>query len=138
MECRKCGAVVRDKFFRDVPPVIRHCQADESSKCRGRMDQVFLPRAARNPWSDKDAVVVFKKADGSISYPPRNDLPTPAGCERVVMRSLSEVNRFERDNHVCCEVAHFDRGNEMPTVDRLDVMPSIERRREAFVRAWRG
>ena len=62
-------------------------------------------------WSDKDAVVVFRDADGKIRYPGRNDTPTPAGCERVVMRSLREVEQFERTHGVRSEMAWFDKGS---------------------------
>jgi len=67
------------------------------------------PRAATQ-WSDADAVVVFKKPDGTFSYPAVNTKPTPDGCERIVMRSLREVERHERVANVRSEIAWFDRG----------------------------
>lgn len=72
----------------------------------------WLRTAARDAqWSDADAVVVFKKPNGSFSYPARNDKKTPEGCERVVMRSLREVERHEKEAGVLSEIAHFDRGS---------------------------
>lgn len=127
LECRKCGAIIRDKFFRRVPDKIVHRRTDKTSRCRGTMAQVFLPAGRGGQWDDKKAVVVYRKPDGSISYPARNDAPTPPGCERVVMRSLAEVNRFERQNNVCCEAMHFNQGREMPTIDRLPMMSEPER-----------
>lgn len=62
-------------------------------------------------WSDRDAVVVFKKENGDYSYPMNNQKPTPAGCERIVMRSLREVEAFERKAGVLNEAMHFDKGN---------------------------
>ena len=54
-------------------------------------------------WSDKDAVVVFVDGKGNVSYPARNDKPTPEGYERVTMRNLSEVRRFEKQHGVTNE-----------------------------------
>lgn len=71
----------------------------------------WLRTAARDAqWSDADAVVVFKKPDGSFSYPAVNTKPTPADCERVVMRSLREVERHEKEAGVRSEIAWFDKG----------------------------
>lgn len=130
---------MRDVFRRRVPKVIRHNQTDRNSKCGGRMDQVFLPNSLRNAgWSDRDAVVVFRKPDGSIAYPPRNDSPTPKGCERVTMRSLREVESFEKTNGVRCEAAHYNSGNGMEIIDFIETRPSFEQRERAFMNAWRG
>jgi hypothetical protein len=137
LECRKCGGVVRDKFFRSVPRVIVHARVADS-KCKGVMDQVFLPIARNAGWGDRDAVVVFKKADGSISYPGRNDAPTPKGCERVVMRSLREVEKFEKANNVLCEAAHYNRGNGPEPQDFIDRRPPESERFAAFMRGWNG
>jgi len=136
LECSKCGEIFRDLFVMRVPPRIVHFGSDENP-CMGEMEQVFLPRARHAQWSDRDAVVVFRKPDGSISYPGRNDVRTPPGCERVMMRSLQEVNRFERDNKVCCEAMHFNSGNGMPSIDRLPI-PTERERLDAFMRAHRG
>lgn len=138
LECEKCGKVLRDVFFRKVPSKFVHRKTDKASRCHGVMVQVFLPRGRGGQWGDKDAVVVFKKADGSISYPARNDLKTPAGCERVVMRSLSEVNRFERKNSVCCEAMHFNQGNEHPVIDRLPHGVPYADRLRSFMESYRG
>ena len=68
-------------------------------------------RATFTAWDMKDAVVVFKKPDGTFSYPARNDKKTPPGCERITMRSLREVERHERVAGVRSEIVHFDRGS---------------------------
>jgi len=136
LECRLCGKTVRDVFFRRVPKIIRHTRL--GVKCKGIMDQVFLPSARNAAWGDKDAVVVFRKPDGTISYPGRNDAPTPKGCERVEMKSLREVQRFERENGVRCEAMHYNSGNGPEIIDHIDRLPPIEQRRDAFLRAWHG
>lgn len=138
LECQKCGAVLRDLFFRKVPRTITHRRTDKKSRCRGVMEQVFLPRPRNAGWGDRDAVVVFKKADGSISYPGRNDTTTPRGCERVVMRSLREVERFEKEQGVRCEAMHFNRGNGVPVIDHLDNRPSEAERFASFMKGWNG
>lgn len=137
LECAKCGAVLRDQFFRKVPAKLVHCKTDKSSRCRGVMEQVFLSARGRSAgWSDKDAVVVFKKPDGSISYPGRNDAATPKGCERVVMRSLREVERFEKDNGVRCEAMHFNKGNGPEIIDHLDRREPESVRFRRFMEGW--
>jgi hypothetical protein len=77
------------------------------------MEQRWWLREARQntQWSEAEAVVVFRKPDGSYSYPARNDKPTPEGCERLVMRSLREVEAHERRAGVRSEIAHFDAGS---------------------------
>lgn len=137
LECRKCGAVLRDVFLRKVPKRLIHCKTAKS-RCTGVMEQVFLPRPRNAGWSDKDAVVVFRKPDGSISYPSQNNCQTPKGCERITMRSLREVESFEKQNGVRCEAMHYNSGNGAELLDHIDVMPSLEKRQDAFLKAWHG
>jgi hypothetical protein len=106
LDCPACGEQVRDLFVMQVPERVIHLPCDTE------MEHVYLPRQReRTQWSDKDAVVVYRKPDGSIVYPGRNDSPTPAGMERVVMRDLRSVERFEREHGVRSEMAWFDRGS---------------------------
>ena len=69
------------------------------------------PRRKRTEWDESDSVVVFKKPDGSYSYPARNDKPTPPGCERLVMRSLAAIRRHEASAGVRSEIADYDHGS---------------------------
>lgn len=138
LECNKCGARLYDKFLRKVPAKIIHRKTDPKSRCQGVMEQIFVARKRNASWSDRDAVVVFKKPDGSISYPGRNDAATPKGCERVVMKSLREVERFERQNGVRCEAMHFNCGNGLPVIDHLDNRPSEAERFASFMKGWNG
>lgn len=106
LTCSKCGVEVNDLFVMRVPTRIIHMEDD------GEMEQVYRLRPKQNvQWSDRDAVVVYRKPDGSYSYPGRNDRPTPPGCERIVMRSLREVERFEKQAGVRSEMAWFDKGS---------------------------
>ena len=81
--------------------------------CNSPMGQRWWERQTRQStqWDEKDAVVVFRKPDGSYSYPAVNTKPTPDGCERIVMRSLREVETHERVANVRSEIVHFDRGS---------------------------
>src|SRR5512146_1364783 len=102
--CASCGHEVLDKFFMEVPDVY------PCPQCGAAMDRAwYVLRGQRAPWSDADSVVVFRDKDGGLRYPGRNDVPTPAGYERVVMRSLREVDKFERQHNVVNEAMHYDR-----------------------------
>jgi hypothetical protein len=91
------------------------CEADAPIQCKtcgSLMEQRWWERStprSRTQWDEKDAVVVFRKPDGSYSYPAVNTKPTPPGCERLVMRSLREVEKFERSAGVRNEAMWFDR-----------------------------
>jgi hypothetical protein len=101
--CHHCDTELYDKFFMVVPDVI------DCPNCAMPMDRLWTVHSRHAEWSDRDAVVVYRKPDGSLSYPGRNDAPTPAGCERITMKSLHAVSRFERANHVVNEAMHYDR-----------------------------
>ncbi len=103
LRCKSCGHETNDKFVMVIP-----------GECGGPCEEIWWgARKNRDAqWSDKDAVVVFRDpATGNIRYPGRNDRPTPAGHERLVMRSLREVEAFERSANVTCEAMHYDSGS---------------------------
>lgn len=104
LQCPKCGFEMRDHYA-PIYPIDLHCG------CGALLQEIWwgAKRQRNAQWSDADAVVVFRKPDGSIAYPCRNSAPTPEGCERITMRSLPEVRAFERDNHVMNEVFSYDR-----------------------------
>ena len=81
--------------------------------CGGEVNIFYRARRQKNAqWSDKDASVVYRRAeDGKIIYPATNDQPTPPGCERIVMRSLKEIERFEKKKKGRKEAAWYDRGS---------------------------
>lgn len=45
----------------------------------------------------KEAVLVFRLADGRLSFPGRNDVRTPKGAERMELRKASEVRKIMKD-----------------------------------------
>jgi hypothetical protein len=137
LTCSKCGWEVVDLFVMTVPDRIIHDQ------CGGEFEHLFLPASRKySQWGDKDAVVVFRTPSGEIKYPMRNDAPTPPNCERVTMRSLREVESFERQHNVRSEFAWYDKGSGRGHDDG-EPQPktgsmSREQREAAFMRAWRG
>lgn len=113
--CKSCGKEERDRYI-EVPHVYLCID------CNGECDEIWwAPRTRKDAqWSEKDAVVVFRDpATGSIRYPGRNDRPTPAGHERITMRSLREVEAFEKVSKVRCEAMHFDSGSGTMRPDEM-------------------
>jgi hypothetical protein len=62
-------------------------------------------------WHPDETAVVFKKPDGTYSFPGRNDKPTPPGCERIEIRSDRDMARLEAAAGVRSEARWFDRGS---------------------------
>lgn len=61
-------------------------------------------------WDDSTAIELHvDPKTGDVRYPMRHDAPLKAGYERQFLRSLPEVNRFEREHAVVNERMHFDR-----------------------------
>jgi hypothetical protein len=129
LECL-CGAEVIDLFVMRVPTRFVHLE------CGNEFEQVYRLRPRVAQWSDKDAVVVFRKPDGTIAYPARNDKPTPSGCTRIVMKSMSEVDSFCRTHNVMNVMRDFDRGTDRDhsTVTSNDVVRSTRRERQRYER----
>jgi|SRR5579859_3650726 len=62
----------------------------------------------RTVWSDCEAVVVFKKPDGTYSFPARASKPCPPGWTRIVARSDREIAKIEREAGVRHERRWYD------------------------------
>src|SRR5204863_7346510 len=84
--------------------------------CGMLMTQDWLPRLKHDAqWDDVRAVLVLVNDDPSCPkdvrtrYVGSHDARVPAGYRRVYLRSLAEVNRFEREHQVANHVMHFDR-----------------------------
>lgn len=56
------------------------------------------------------AVVHRNIHTGKLSFPMRNDVPTPAGYVREELPTLRDIARVEKESGTCSEVAHYDRG----------------------------
>ncbi len=106
LQCYRCDELWEDFDTAQVPPRMRHLT------CGGVVEIVYRPKSQRPAqWSDQDAVVVFRDpSTGQFSIPPRNDAPTPHNMERVEMRSLPEVQLFEKKHGYRSEMVQFDPG----------------------------
>ena len=102
LRCDQCNTET-EVFTQTIPDRFVHMD------CGSEMNHVWRPSAKtpRVHLDDQAAIVVFKDREGKIRYPGRNDAKTPPDCERVVMRSIREVDKFCAANHVRNEA--FDR-----------------------------
>lgn len=103
LRCNGCGCEFVDFPLPTVPDAIRCI-------CGGAVEIIYRPRPRNAQWSDRDCSVVYRDGNGKIYYPSRNDQPTPKDRERVEIRSLADMTRFERDHNVTNEAMHFDKG----------------------------
>ncbi len=83
--------------------------------CGQPMRQIWWRRRSSSAqWDDATAVMVLVNNDPScpadvrIRYPGRHDAKVPPNYERVYLRSLAEVNKFERSHGVANHVMHYD------------------------------
>ena len=135
--CTVCDYQIRDQFLQEVPDVLYH---DAGGGVMHPMEYLYLPRTRMAEWSDRDAIVVFKKPDGTYDYPARNDKPTPPGCERVVIKNLREAERFEKLTGTRNEAIWYDRGSGRSIEDDAPrrTRPTEAQRLDAFMRGWGG
>jgi len=104
LACSRCGAEVDDFFVMSVPQRIIHLN------CNGIFEPVYRVRKrAPAQWSDRDSITIFRKPDGSLSYPARNDKPTPSNCERITIKTLSELRAFERSTNTISHIGNYDK-----------------------------
>lgn len=76
-------------------------------KCGKQAVLVFLPRRERPENAARfNPVVVFRKPDGTYIFPGRSNESAPKGTERVELRSLSQVQRFEREENARLKQVH--------------------------------
>lgn len=92
------------------------CDENETvscDRCAGDCEQHWWKRGAQRAtvWHPEETAVVFRKPDGTYSFPGRNDKPTPAGYERIEIRSDRDMARIEAAAGVRSEARWFDRGS---------------------------
>jgi len=102
--CPTCGYELTDFALPTIPDVIRCVD------CGGEIEILYRARTRNAQWHERDKCVVYRERSGKIRYPGRNDQPTPSDCERVEIRSLADMTRFERDYNVTNEAMHYDKG----------------------------
>lgn len=102
--CRKCKHTEIDVYLEDTEIAV--CK-----KCHSLAEQVWWnTRSHDAEWSDKDAVVVFRKPDGTYSFPAINSKPTPPGWERIVAKSERQVADIERMTGTLNQDRWYDHG----------------------------
>lgn len=92
------------------------CRDDDTPTCRtcqSPLEQQWWVRRSQleTVWGKDEMAVVFRKPDGTYSFPARNDKPTPEGYERVEIRSDREMARVEREAGVQSERRWYDQGS---------------------------
>lgn len=106
--CLSCG-------HEELNQLLAEDQVTHCPECHTSMEQIWWKRTVKNAqWSDKDAVMVLVNndprcpSDIRVRYPGQQECKVPAGYERVYLRSLQEVNRFEKQHGVANHVMHYD------------------------------
>lgn len=66
-------------------------------KCAAPTARIYLPSRLYANACNIDPVVVHRAADGTYKMPGRSDAPVTAGYERVELRSIRDIERFERE-----------------------------------------
>lgn len=106
-------------WFCECGERVRYAMADPDDTrqcvCGKWMQQDWLPRLRHDAqWDDSTSVMILVNDDPScpsdvrVRYPGRHDCRVPSGYRKVFLRSLAEVNRFEREHHVMNHRLHYD------------------------------
>lgn len=112
-----CHCASCDKTFERIcePHEIVVCE------CGAACEQRWWERSSNRggEWHPSETAVVFKKADGTYSFPARADKPTPAGCERIEIRSDRQMAAIEKAANVRSERRWYDSGSGRGFDDHL-------------------
>lgn len=82
----------------------------ECPDCHTLMQQDWWTRRPKPAqWDDHTSVLVHVNPEtGDVRYPGQHSAKVKEGYERVYLRSLAEVNRFERSHQVAVHAMHYD------------------------------
>jgi hypothetical protein len=112
--CHACGAYIWDALADE--------QAERRCHCGKSMEQVWWKTRQRSgSWDDGSAVMVHVSndpdcpADRRVRYPGRHDAVLKPGYERVYLRDLPSVNKFEREHKVMNQRFHYDSNGRDPS-----------------------
>lgn len=107
-----CGYVLPDAMAAED-------DTNTCTECGTQMEQDWLPRTRHNAqWDDATAVLVHvDPRTGDVRYPGTHDAKLKKGYERVYLRSLRDVERFESQHNVRSEMAWFDKGSGTSRLD---------------------
>jgi hypothetical protein len=92
----------------------RHIDEHNGSRHPDEWYVAYRARGQNAQWGDSDAVMLHVTHDPTvpddrkIRYVGRHDAKLKAGYERVYLRNLQEVNKFEREHKVMNHVMHYD------------------------------
>lgn len=87
-ECEKHGD------FELILPLRKWDDHKPCPKCKKSSQQVHRPQAGRNEFVNP--IVVHVAADGAVRFPGRADARLPKGFARRELKTIREVERFER------------------------------------------
>jgi hypothetical protein len=92
------------------------CAEDEvvcCPHCLSPMEQQWWARRRQQAtvWDPSEWATVFKRTDGTYSFPMKADKPTPPGCERITIKSDAEMAWVEREAGVRSERRWYDKGS---------------------------
>lgn len=114
LTCPSCGTVESNHFFPCADTIDEQMP---QCNCGQRMEIKWTRTEQRGlAWHPLDTVLVYENpATGEVCYPGRNDKGMPEryrkeGYQPRQLRSLREVEQFEREHSVRSEVAWFDKG----------------------------
>lgn len=135
LRCRSCGREYFDIFAPRMP--------DEDyiiCACGGSCDIVIGLKPRRSTvWDKSEEIVIFRKPDGTFSFPARNDHATPPGCERIIARCDADVAKIEAMTGTRSERRWFDRGSGRDFSDEPSRPDTTEQRYQHFLKhAWRN
>jgi len=92
--CVRCGAAVEHFYHPSEMPDEILCEVEE---CEGRAPRTLILKRRRANAQPFAPVIVFRKPDGTYTFPGATDAATPEGCQRVELRTVDQVRKFERE-----------------------------------------
>lgn len=90
-----CYSCERHGVFELMLPLRKWDIKKPCPKCKKSSEQVLLP--SRGDAHFEQPIIVHVSANGKYRFPAHPNAPIPKGFERCELRSIREVERFERD-----------------------------------------
>ena len=84
-------------IFERIVPIHARTDPQPCPRCAGPTERIYLPSRVRADACNIDPVVVHRNADGSYYFPGRTDAQVKPGRERVELRSIRQIEAFERE-----------------------------------------
>ncbi len=108
--CTGCSYEILDALAREDEVI-------PCPRCHTQLIQRWWGTRRRNAqWSDADAILVHvDPKTGDVRYPGQHNAKLKSGYEKRYLRSLPEINRFEREHKVLNQAMHYDRNGRDPS-----------------------